>query len=963
MRGIQRAVRALAVVVALTWGVTTTCAQALPPQQPQLIVDPGMHTAPIKHIGVDAACSLLATGSEDKTVRLWRLPQGKLLNTLRPPIGPGNEGRIDAVAMAPDGSWVAAGGWDALSAVSQQHYVYIFQTASGAVVARLGPLGVIDHLAVSPDGRFLAASLWAGNGLKVWERMGAGLSNWRLAAEDKDYGGKDLYGATFDRNGILYTVAFDGKLRRYPAGYLGKPLSMPVRGGKRPFSIAVNPAADRVAVGYDDSVEVDVYDANTLGWRFAAYTKDIDNGLLAHVAWSADGSRLYAGNQYTRGGMRPIRFWSNGGEGPARELPGPRNTIVDLAPCGDGIVFGAADPGFGLLAADGSRRVWQESVQADFRDMYERFTVSADGTRVRFALAERGEVPVLFDLAAERLIDAPKAVEGLSSADNKSLPVTDWKNTVDPKLAGVPLKLRAFELARSLAIAPEKSRFILGADWWLRAYDSAGKPLWEKAVPGVVWDLNIASQGGLIVAAYGDGTIRWHRLADGRELLALFVEAKDRRWVIWTPRGYYAASAGGESLVGWHVNRGWNEAADFFAVDRFRAEFNRPDIVRLMLGMQDEDAAVAEANKRAGLRRAPETVRTSLPPVIDITSPQNDATFRDRQVTLEYTARSPTGRRITDVDVQVNGAARAAQLAMPVAAPGDAPIRLTLALPPEDVTITLVAHEGDRASQPAFVRLRWDGVKPGDVLRPRLRGLFIGISDYKLAELKLAFAAKDATDLAALFKRQEGKAYSKAETRLLANADRAAVLDGLEWLERGSEEGDVNLLFLAGHGVTDETGYFYFVPTDGVPAGLRATAVGRDELLRTIRNRRGAMIVMLDPCLSGASADSSLPLASPVDMNRLANELGDKTLGVFLYASAPGRQSSYESDEWGNGAFTKAMIEGLSGKAARENTGFIKTDELALYVRRRVMEMTKQMQEPVRIKPDGAAEVRIAKLR
>jgi hypothetical protein len=51
------------------------------------------------------------------------------------------------------------------------------------------------------------------------------------------------------------------------------------------------------------------------------------------------------------------------------------------------------------------------------------------------------------------------------------------------------------------------------------------------------------------------------------------------------------------------------------------------------------------------------------------------------------------------------------------------------------------------------------------------------------------------------------------------------------------------------------------------------------------------------------------------------------------------------------------MIEGLSGKADRENTGFIDTDELALYVRRRVLELTSKRQEPVRIKPDAAPEI------
>jgi uncharacterized caspase-like protein len=159
-------------------------------------------------------------------------------------------------------------------------------------------------------------------------------------------------------------------------------------------------------------------------------------------------------------------------------------------------------------------------------------------------------------------------------------------------------------------------------------------------------------------------------------------------------------------------------------------------------------------------------------------------------------------------------------------------------------------------------------------------------------------------------------------------------------------------LVLAGHGVTDEKGYFYYLAADALPTNLRATAVGRDEVLRTIKNRKGAMVVMLHTCQSGASVDASIPIGSPVDMNRLVNELGDKTLGVFLYASALGRQFSYEDARWGNGAFTKAMIEGLSGKADRENTGFVDTDELALYVRRRVLDMTTRMQEPVRIKPE-----------
>jgi WD40 repeat protein len=82
---------------------------------PILAIETGMHTAVIRKIGVDGACSLLATGSEDKTVRLWSLPEGRLLRTLRWPIGPGNGGKVYATALSPDGSLVAVGGWDARS--------------------------------------------------------------------------------------------------------------------------------------------------------------------------------------------------------------------------------------------------------------------------------------------------------------------------------------------------------------------------------------------------------------------------------------------------------------------------------------------------------------------------------------------------------------------------------------------------------------------------------------------------------------------------------------------------------------------------------------------------------------------------------------------------------------------------------------------------------------------------------
>jgi hypothetical protein len=84
------------------------------PSEPILRIETGQHGAMINRIGTDAANRFVVTASDDKTVRIWSLPEARPTAVLRLPIDQGNIGKAYAVAISPDGTAVAVGGCRAI---------------------------------------------------------------------------------------------------------------------------------------------------------------------------------------------------------------------------------------------------------------------------------------------------------------------------------------------------------------------------------------------------------------------------------------------------------------------------------------------------------------------------------------------------------------------------------------------------------------------------------------------------------------------------------------------------------------------------------------------------------------------------------------------------------------------------------------------------------------------------------
>jgi uncharacterized caspase-like protein len=203
--------------------------------------------------------------------------------------------------------------------------------------------------------------------------------------------------------------------------------------------------------------------------------------------------------------------------------------------------------------------------------------------------------------------------------------------------------------------------------------------------------------------------------------------------------------------------------------------------------------------------------------------------------------------------------------------------------------------------------------------------------------------------------------YRGVEIKVLTDAEatKGNILDGLEWLQRQTTSKDVAVLFFAGHGINDPSGIFYFLPADAVLERLKRTGLAQTDIVSTVATIAGKVLVFMDACHSG-NLMGKVKRRAAVETTAVINELASAENGAVVFSSASGRQYALENTEWGNGAFTKGLVEGLMGKADYRGSGRITVNMLDLYISERVKELTKGEQTPTTVKPPNVPDFPVA---